>query len=428
MPGSARFRLISPRDTLLAIGLITAAVVIFQQPLHFIWNIAEDMQARYQVDLIPALTILVAVFAFHQYTKRHETKSHALAAAAEVAQARRRSDELERLMALSQALANSLDRATLLVVLWRYLPTFAREREFWALMRSGGHWVPLVQGATTFNSRGIEALELISERTMALQGGVDGSTEGIADDDDVCFPLIAAGTLVGVLGVRNRPELSAADRRGVAAAAAVVAIGVRNVQLLLDTRELSLRDSLTGCFNRGHAVEQLGNELRRARRSHQPLSIVMFDIDHFKTVNDRLGHIRGDEVLQAVGTLLARVLRSSDIRCRYGGDEFLIILPDTPSSGAEMVAESLRREISLITATAGEHTVAITASLGVTTATQSESIVTHFIDRADGALYEAKRLGRNRFCVSPVGATPGRTATIFTLPPPKEPKAIPQNG
>src|SRR5439155_22310490 len=233
MPGSARFRLITRHDTPLAVGLIAAAVLVFQRPLHFLWNVVEDVQARYQVDLIPALTILVAVFVFHEYRKRQESKSHTLATATEVAQARRRSDELERLMALSQALANSLDRSTLLQVLWRYLPTFAREREFWALMRAGGRWVPLVQGATALNSRTVETLQSIAERTMAVQTGVDGSTEGIADEEDICFPLIAAGTLVGVLAIRDRPALSHADRRAVAAAAAVLAIGVRNVQLLL---------------------------------------------------------------------------------------------------------------------------------------------------------------------------------------------------
>jgi len=429
MPRSGRFRLVTRHDLPLAVGLIAALVVVFQQPLHFLWSVVEDVQVRYQVDLIPALTILVGVFFFHEYRKHQEDKSRALGAAAEAEQARKRSDELERLMALSQALANTLDRSTLLQVMWRYLPMFVRDREFWALMRTGGHWLPLMQGATSFNSRPIETLQGIAVRTLTLQAGVDPVADGILDDEDVCFPLNAAGTLVGVLGIRNRPALSPEERRALGAAAAVVAIGVRNVQLLLDTKEQSLRDSLTGCFNRGHAIDQLGSEIRRARRSNQPLSLVMLDIDHFKSINDRLGHIRGDEVLQAVGSLLARVLRGSDVRCRYGGDEFLIILPDTPLSGAEMVAESLRREIGNITVSAGEHTIAITASLGVTTAGSGESIVTNLVDRADAALYEAKRLGRNRFSVAPAGSGPsGRSATIFTLPQPKEHKAIPQNG
>jgi diguanylate cyclase (GGDEF)-like protein len=407
----------------LAIGLVVAAIVVFSRPLHFVWDIVEDVQMRYQVDLVPALTILVAVYFFHEYRKRQDVRSHALTAAAEAEQARKRAEELERLMALGQELANALDRSALLQVLWKFVPMFAHDREFWALMRAGGRWVPLVQGASSFNSRPVETLQAIAERTLALQTGVDGSAEGIPDDEDVCFPLIATGTLVGVLGIRDRPAMSHEDRRALGAAAALVAIGVRNVQLLLDTKELSLRDSLTGCFNRGHAMEQLGNELRRARRSGQPVSLVMFDIDHFKTINDRLGHVRGDEVLQAVGALLARVLRGSDVRCRYGGDEFLIVLPDTPLSGAEMVAESLRREIAAIVVSAGEHRIEITASLGVTTAASGESIVTNFVDRADAALYEAKRLGRNRFCVAPTGAAPsGRTAAIFSLPQSKDHK------
>lgn len=429
MPAPARFRLVTRHDAPLVIGLIAAVVVVFQRPLHYLWGVVEDVQARYQVDLLPALAILIGVYIFHELGKREEARGHVRAAAAEAVQLRQRADEVERLMALSQALANALDRSTLLQVLWRFIPTFAGDREFWALTRTGGRWVPLVQSASTFNSRPVDLLQEIAERTLALQSGVNASTDGIADGDDVCFPLIAAGTLVGVLGIRNHPSLSHADRRAFGAVAAVVAIGVRNVQLFLETRDSSLRDTLTGCYNRGHAIERLDSELRRSRRSHQPLAIVMLDIDYFKTINDRLGHVRGDEVLQAVGALFLRVLRSSDVRCRYGGDEFLIILPETPPSGAESVAESLRREISQLAVSSAEHRIAITASLGVAVATPGESKATDFIDRADAALYEAKRLGRNRFSVaSPDAEPPQRTAEIFTLPPPREPKTAGHNG
>jgi diguanylate cyclase (GGDEF)-like protein len=260
-------------------------------------------------------------------------------------------------------------------------------------------------------------LQAIAARALASQVAGEKEVEGISDVEDVCFPLVAADTVVGVLGIRTHPALDRDDRRRLGAAAAVIAIGVRNVQLFLETRELSLRDSLTGCFNRGHVVQTLASELRRSKRSTHPLSIVMFDLDRFKIINDQLGHLRGDDVLRMIGTLLPRVLRRSDVRCRYGGDEFLVILPDTPLIGAEQVAECLRREIATLEVAAGGQRMAITASLGVAAVIQGETNVTNFIDRADAALYEAKRQGGNRFCVvSARKAASDREAQIRSLP------------
>jgi diguanylate cyclase (GGDEF)-like protein len=111
-------------------------------------------------------------------------------------------------------------------------------------------------------------------------------------------------------------------------------------------RENSVRDGLTGCNNRTHALEVIDTELRRARRSQTPVSLIMFDIDHFKDVNDRFGHLCGDAVLAAVGVKMRQVLRGSDIKCRFGGEEFLVMLPETPLEGAKRVADTLRRELS----------------------------------------------------------------------------------
>jgi diguanylate cyclase (GGDEF)-like protein len=393
-----RFRPIERQGTKLAVAVVAATIVVFQ-PLHYAGYLIQEIESRYHLDLVPGLTVLAAVFIFQEYRKRQATKKQAIAIATEADQARSRSQELERLMAMGQALGTATDRSTLLQVLWRHLPAFANDREFWALIRTGDRWLPLVQGATSLNSRTVDVLQGIAERALASVVAADKEGEGVPDVDDVCFPLIAADTVVGVLGIRARPPLAREDRRRLGEAAAVIAIGVRNVQLFLETRELSLRDSLTGCFNRGHALQTLDSELRRSRRSSHPLSIVMFDLDHFKTINDELGHVRGDDLLRMVGRLLPRVLRSSDIRCRYGGDEFLVILPDTPLIGAKHVAECLRQEIATLEVAAGDRKIAVTSSLGVAAAIQSESNATDFIDRADAAMYEAKRQGRNRFCV-----------------------------
>src|SRR6184192_2419407 len=156
-----------------------------------------------------------------------------------------------------------------------------------------------------------------------------------------------------------------------------------------------MRDALTGCFNRAHALDVIDTELRRARRSHMPVSLIMFDLDHFKAINDHHGHLCGDAVLAAVGAKMRDVLRGSDLKCRYGGEEFLVLLPETPIEGAKRVADSLRREIADMPISWKDETVFITASFGVTVSLPAEISTEAVIGRADVALYRAKDQGRN---------------------------------
>ena len=129
----------------------------------------------------------------------------------------------------------------------------------------------------------------------------------------LCMAMTAGGRTLGVLGVpESAGPFNEGRRRVLAAAATLLAITLRNAQLFREVRENSLRDGLTGCFNRTHALEVIDTELRRARRSQAPVSLIMFDIDHFKDVNDRYGHLCGDAVLAAVGSKMRDVLRGSD--------------------------------------------------------------------------------------------------------------------
>ena len=390
-------RLVTRHDTSLAVGLIVATVVVFQQPLNFVLRIARDVESRYHLDLVPALTIIVGVFIFHQYRKRQLSKAEALIAAADAARARVRSEELERLMVFSQALANALDVPTLQQVLSRNLPAFAHDRVFWVLARADGRWQEILQDTTREPRRSLDVLEPLADRAIASPNLPDGHVEGTASMETICFAMHAGGAPSGVLGVNNTSALLAVERRALGAAAGLIAIALRNVQLFNETREHSVRDRLTGCFNREHCLETLNVELRRARRSRRPLAILMFDVDDFKTINDELGHLKGDEILRAVGAQLARLLRSTDVSCRYGGDEFLIILPDTHMPGAEHVAETLRREIAtLAIAGADSGVLPVNVSVGLAVAGPAELDVAGFIKRTDEALYRAKRAGRDR--------------------------------
>ncbi|MDH4065426.1 MAG: sensor domain-containing diguanylate cyclase [Acidobacteriota bacterium] len=210
------------------------------------------------------------------------------------------------------------------------------------------------------------------------------------------FPLMVGSTAVGVLGIRT-PEgaLPEDRRRAVEAAASPLGLAIRHAQLSREVRENSVRDPLTGCFTRSHALEVVDAELRRARRSQAPVSLIMFDIDHLKEVNDRHGHLCGDAVLAVIGKRMREVLRGSDLKCRYASAQFLVLLPETPLAGTKRVAETLRREVAdRAIAWAGED-LHVTASFGLTQALAGEVNVQALVGRADQALYRAKDDGGN---------------------------------
>ena len=392
-------RLLDRSDTSLAVALIASALVIFQRPLRYLIDAAREAEARYHIDLIPGLTVLVGAFAFHQYRKWQQAKAAAREAAAEAEQQRSRSQELERLVAFGRGLGSSLDPPAFRQNLWRYLPLFAPDHEVWLLARHGDRWERF-HDATSGGPGSTESMEAAATRAMTEQARVDAHGEGIEIGSDLCFPMVVGETSVGVMGVRNVPPLPSGQRRALGAAAAIVAISLRNVQLYVQTRDNSLRDGLTGCYNRGYALESLDLEMRRARRTERPLSLVIFDIDNFKSINDRFGHLAGDTILAAVGRLLGRVLRVTDIKCRYGGDEFLVILPDTPLLGAKPVTEGLLRELSELKFPLEGETLSIGVSAGLALAMPDYTHPTALIARADEALYRAKRAGRNQLAVA----------------------------
>jgi diguanylate cyclase (GGDEF)-like protein len=391
-------RLITRNDASLTAALIASAIILFRQPLRFVLDLTQEIETRFHLDLVPALLLLVVSFTFHEYRKRVQARAEATAAAADAAQARAQSRMLQKLITFGQALANGSDRAALQQVLWQQLPAFAGDRTCWVLERKGDSWNVLVQDQIG-DPRSLEQLRDLALRTVHGSGTADRQVF-VRDGRDTCFPMIAGGSDVGVLGVSDDRPLSEEQASAIGAAAAVMAIGVKNMQLLSDAVEKSEHDALTGCFNRRFALQELDKEVQRVRRSGLPLSIVMFDIDHFKTVNDRFGHLSGDELLAAVGAQLSRMLRATDMRCRYAGDEFLIILPDTAAAGAHHVADQLRQGIGRIGITRAPGHEPITISVGVAEMTGDEGDAKSFLHRADEALYRAKRAGRNRVCLA----------------------------
>lgn len=169
---------------------------------------------------------------------------------------------------------------------------------------------------------------------------------------------------------------------------------VQNLQEQL--HEQAIRDPLTGLYNRRYLDETIKRELIRAERYHQPIGIVMCDLDHFKLVNDTHGHLAGDEVLRVFAELLNKRSRRSDIVCRFGGEEFVMLLPDMPPAIAYQRAEKLRTELAAKRITLGAADIRITASFGVAAFPVNGKTQDALIGAVDAAMYQAKKAGRNR--------------------------------
>jgi diguanylate cyclase (GGDEF)-like protein len=165
-------------------------------------------------------------------------------------------------------------------------------------------------------------------------------------------------------------------------------------------RHQAYTDALTGISNRRHLLEQGVKEFQRTQRYNWPLSILMFDIDHFKRVNDTYGHDIGDVALRKVAHVCRQVVRETDFAGRYGGEEFIIILPDTPLTGATHLAERLRQTVANTSIPTEDGLFfTVTISIGVTAYDASVNSFENMVSRADAALYQAKKLGRDRVVV-----------------------------
>jgi diguanylate cyclase (GGDEF)-like protein len=209
--------------------------------------------------------------------------------------------------------------------------------------------------------------------------------------DVACEPLLVGGKVIGsvlVTGGTITPDTLTQVRAAVDQAAPIIA----NQRSLSVARLRATSDALTGLPNRRAADETLKRMVAQAGRTLSPLSAVMLDLDHFKQINDIHGHEQGDEVLAAIGAILSGCMRDSDFAARFGGEEFLLLLPDTAHEQAAVLAEKLRGTIADAQLGVGS----ITASLGVASFPEDGLDAEQLLRRADGALYAAKDHGRNR--------------------------------
>jgi len=210
-------------------------------------------------------------------------------------------------------------------------------------------------------------------------------------------PLIYEERIIGLLAVDSSTpnRFTSEDEKLAALFAKQVAVTLENARIFEETQNQAATDPLTGAYNRRGMLQMGEFELLRARRAKSPLSALMFDIDHFKRVNDHYGHLAGDQVLRGLAEICRQSSRSIDVLCRYGGEEFLILLPNTALEAAARFAERLRRNVENTPLHTDEGPLRVTVSIGVAQL-RNDSNLKSLIERADRALYAAKHAGRNR--------------------------------
>ena len=175
-----------------------------------------------------------------------------------------------------------------------------------------------------------------------------------------------------------------------------MAAALENARLFEEARRLATIDTLTEIYNRSHFFLRAQAEFNRARRLGEPMAAMMIDIDHFKRVNDTYGHLVGDQVLRVIAGLCNKRMRKYDLLGRYGGEEFVVILPHTTIAQALTTAERIRENISQTEIKTTESTINVRVSIGVAALTKKMETLESLLDQADRALYQAKDTGRNR--------------------------------
>ena len=227
----------------------------------------------------------------------------------------------------------------------------------------------------------------------------------------LCVPLIPQGETMGVLYIEDnsvqqgivaeeRQGLQANLHRRAIAVADRVSLALANLRLRELLRNQSIRDPLTGLFNRRYMEESLNREIQRASRSGRYASLVMLDLDHFKHFNDTFGHQAGDVLLKEVAATIKTRVRAGDLACRYGGEEFSIIIAEADAEGAHKCVESIRDAIKHLSVHhRGQTLGAITVSAGIASFPAHGNNPEDLTHAADKALYQAKKEGRDRIVI-----------------------------
>jgi diguanylate cyclase (GGDEF)-like protein len=333
---------------------------------------------------------------------------------------RQHSAQLEALQSISQVVASSLDLKkifeTIVKVLqvafgYRYISIYSLEGEKLLLEAQAGYSEETIFKELTI-TRGILGRTVRTRRPQFVRNVADDADFLRATSEvesEICIPLLKEQTVLGTLNVESTAQLALTetDLNLLITFGNQVVAAIANAQLYVEIQRLAIQDELTGLYNRRGFFEIGRHEFERAVRFKRPLCVLFMDVDEFKAFNNVYSYAVGDQVLRSLGYCLKERSREVDLIGRYGGDEFVILLPETDLEHAVVAAERLRQLVESVRVPAGELAVGFTVSIGVCQHTPDLASLEELIDSGGKALQEAKRMGRNRVAThSPIPPTP----------------------
>jgi diguanylate cyclase (GGDEF)-like protein len=357
----------------LALILIVAALAVI---------VARDSLSRATTPLAPGIALaiiglLVGVLIAASRRVSKTTNQDAVLALSsshgETPRAHPDSIEERALIAFAKSLLGATTSEDLRATVESQLPVLLQGRKVWIAFDQHARNASATQTHARVQHGGVLTQDVQEWTTFALRLGEQG---------------------IGLLGIESSGGLSPHLKERIQSIAPLIAQALKSAQEVDIYREASVVDLLTGAATRREGLNRLQAEVKRAQRTGSTMAVMMLDLDHFKSINDRYGHAIGDLLLTAIGQTMGRTLRASDIRCRWGGEEFLVVLPDTSLAQAQVVATHLLHNIAATTVASAKGPVVSTASIGLTVSRTSETDTNRIVSRADMALYQAKNSGR----------------------------------
>ncbi len=245
--------------------------------------------------------------------------------------------------------------------------------------------------------------QVVKEKNVLVFKDVDFSPYGVSYKTSTCIsiPILYHNRVLGLVALYSNTHEPPTnyEEEILFDLASQAGVAIENARLFSEIRNLAILDGLTGIYNRKHFFELAEREFQRAKLHQYSLSIIMIDIDRFKNINDQYGHLLGDKVLKLIVKKLKETIRKTDILGRYGGEEFVIALPQTNKEKAYKIAEKLRHTIETSKLITKKHGIlSLTISLGVASISEETKEIGEIVGEADKALYEAKEQGRNLVC------------------------------